>query len=61
MPHEAQPAIEHHSLSDPTTLRHHLVTTKHETSFKKILFNEHASNAAHIDCSLSFFFIWTSI
>ena len=53
MPHEAQAAIEHHSLSDPTTLRHHMVTTKHETSFEKILFNEHATNTAYVDCNLS--------
>ena len=37
-------------------LRHHLVTTKLETSFEKILFNEHASNAAHVDCNLSLCF-----
>ena len=40
-----QAAVRHsYGLSDPTTLRHHLVTTK-----------------AHVDCNLSFCFIWTSI
>ena len=34
-------------------LRHHLGTTKYETSSEKILFYKHASNTAHIDCNLS--------
>jgi hypothetical protein len=42
-----------HSLSDPTTLKHHLVTMKHERYFEKILLNEHAYNTAHIDRKLS--------
>jgi hypothetical protein len=50
--YEAQPAI----LTVYQTQRlqsHHLVTTTHETSFEKILFNDHASNTAYVYHNLS--------
>jgi hypothetical protein len=50
--YEAQPSIL--SVYQTQQLqRHQLVTTKHETSLEKMLFNEHVSNAAHVDCKLS--------
>ena len=42
-----------HCSSDPTTSKTPSVTTKLETSLKTILFNEHVSNAAHVDRGLS--------